>query len=70
MRGAATTDDVQVRVASEFKMLRARLSRVSTYVAGRAQGGYRGSGERERAAHARFIERGYCFGISTRPVEG
>ena len=64
------TDDVQDRVTSEFKMLRALFSRVYPYVAGRARGGYRGLSERERAAHARFIERGYCFGISTRPVQG
>lgn len=70
MRGALTTDGVQHRAVSKIKMLRVELSRVSTCVAGRARGGYRGSSERERAAHARFIERGYCFGISTRPVQG
>jgi hypothetical protein len=70
MARATTTDNVQDRALSEFNMLRARLSRVSHYVAGRARGGYRGWSEPERAAHARFIERGYCFGISTRPVEG
>jgi hypothetical protein len=70
MNATPTPDDVPARVVSEIKMLRVRVSRVSPYVAGRARGGYRGWSERERATHARFIERGYCFGISTRPVEG
>jgi hypothetical protein len=70
MIAATTTDGVQDRVVSEFKMLRARLSRVSPYVAGRVRSRRRELSAPERATHARFIERGYCFGISTRPVQG
>jgi len=62
------TDDVQDRASSEFKMLRVAVSRVSTPVAGRVRRRRRELSAPERAAHARFIERGYCFGISTRPV--
>lgn len=64
------TDDVCHRAVSEFKTLRAVVSRVSSSVAGRVCSRRRESCAPERATHARFIERGYSFGISTRPVEG
>lgn len=68
MRGAAFTTLRGPDVASKFKMLRAMISLASSSVAARVRRGFRMPGEVERAAHARFIERGYCFGISTRPV--
>lgn len=70
MGATPITDDVCHRAVSEFKMLRAAVSRVSSGVAGRACSRRRESRGPERAAHARFIERGYSFGISTQPDEG
>jgi hypothetical protein len=70
MRGAAFTTLHGPDVASKFKMLLAVNSPASPSVAGRVRRGFRMPGEAERAAHARFIERGYCFGISTRPDQG
>ena len=70
MAGARITDDIRDRTHSEFKALRAVAPRVFERVATRAR---RWTGElrtTERATHARFIERRYCFGISTRPDQG
>jgi len=70
MGATPITDDVCHRAVSEFKTLRALFSRVSSDVAGRASSRRGESQAPERATHARFIEPGYSFGISTRPVEG
>lgn len=70
MRPAPITDNVRHRASSEFKMLRAAVSRVSEAVAGRADSEPGELRTAERATHARFIERGYSFGISTQPDQG
>ena len=70
MTGAAARGSGYGRALSEIKMLRAEASRVSQAVAGRVHGEPGEYLAAERATHARFIERGYSFGISTRPDQG